>query len=66
MTSVVEESFAPRLVVDNTEGDRDLAREQEGEGHPYSFVSDYSAGQTIIEKASLFRALTGEEGFHVQ
>lgn len=63
MTSVVEESFAPRLVVDNTEGDRDLAREQEG--RPEHFVSDYSATETIIEKASLFSALTGEEGFHV-
>lgn len=63
MTSVVEESFAPRLVVDNTEGDRALAREQEG--RPYNFASDYSAAETIIEKASLFSALTGEEGFHV-
>lgn len=55
MTSVVEESFAPRLVVDNTSVE---------ESTEEFFVPDYSGTETIIESASLFSAITGEEGFH--
>lgn len=65
MTSVVEESFVPRLVVDNTKGDRDLAREQDKRNiRPEDFVFDYSGTETIIESTNLFNALTREEGWN--
>ena len=58
MPSVVEESFAPRLVVDNTRGEgRPMAEEKE------FFMTDYTGTETIIESPALFNALTGEEGF---
>ena len=59
MTSVVEESFAPRLVVDNT-------KELDVRVDFWVYDPQDADFSEVIESPALYRALTGEEGFNVQ